>query len=226
MYDWIIANKELCKVFYLLTVAVICTIIVLKADRLFRISLHPGIRYFRNAFFFYGIAFITRYFLGANFLSAYVNFNPYLINSLFEFFLIMAGFSLFYSLLWKKFESSKMAFSSLFNFKIIIFYFMAFMIVILDNLWGTYAFMFFSQIILFSCASVISYINYKKNGAQHKFLGFYFIAMLLNLFAWSLNALVALYFNWNKIMLMNVYVLNIIIFLLFLVGVIKVTKVK
>lgn len=226
MYDWIIANKELCKIFYLLAVAVICTIIVLKTDRLFRISLHPGIRYFRNAFFFYGIAFITRYFLGANFLSVYVNFNPHLINALFEFFLIMAGFSLFYSLLWKKFESSKMAFSSLFNFKIIIFYFLAFMIVILDNLWGTYAFMFFSQIILFSCASVISYINYKKNGVKHKFLKFYFIAMLLNLFAWSLNALVALYLNWNKMMLTNVYLLNIIIFLLFLFGVIKVTKIR
>lgn len=226
MYDWIIANKELCKIFYLLTVAVICTIIVLKADRLFRISLHSGIRYFRNAFFFYGIAFIIRYFLGANFLSSYVNFNHDIINSLFEFFLIMAGFSLFYSLLWKKFESSKMAFSSIFNLRIVIFYFLAFMIVILDNLWGTYAFMFFSQIILFSFASVISYINYKKNGAQHKFLRFYFIAMLLNLFAWSLNALVALYLNWNKIILMNVYLLNIIIFLLFLFGVIKVTKIK
>jgi hypothetical protein len=226
MYDWIIANKELGKILYLFTVAVICTIIVLKADRLFRISMHSGIRYFRNAFFFYGIAFVTRYFLGANFLSAYVSLDPNLINSLFEFFLIVAGFSLFYSLLWKKFESSKMAFSSLFNLKIMIFYTLAFMIVILDNVWGTYAFMFFSQIILFSFASAISYINYKKNGKQHKFLKFYFIAMLLNLFAWSLNALAALYFNWNKIILTNVYLLNIIIFLLFLFGVIKVTKVK
>ena len=226
MYDWIIANKELCKIFYLLAVTVICIFIVLKADRLFRISMHSGIRYFRNAFFFYGIAFIIRYFFGANFLSVYVDIDYNLVNSLFEFFLIVAGFSLFYSLLWKKFESSKMAFSSLFNLKIMIFYLLAFMIVILDNIWGTYAFMFFSQIILFSCASVISYINYKKNGAQHKFLKFYFIAMLLNLFAWSLNALVALYLNWNKIILMNVYLLNIIIFLLFLFGVIKVTKVK
>jgi threonine/homoserine/homoserine lactone efflux protein len=83
--------------------------------------------------------------------------------------------------------------------------------------------MFSSQIIIFVLASVISYINYKKNGRQHKFLKLYFIAMILSLITWVLNFLVASFLDWNKGVLTNVYLINIVIFLLFLYGVIKVT---
>jgi len=39
-----------------------------------------------------------------------------------------------------------------------------------------------------------------------------------------LNTLAALYFQWNQSFVMGVYILNIAIFLLFLYGVLKVTK--
>jgi len=65
LYDLIIENKELLKILYALIITVICLFIVIKTNKLFKISSHQGIRYLRNAFFFYGIAFITRYFLGA-----------------------------------------------------------------------------------------------------------------------------------------------------------------
>ena len=114
--------------------------------------------------------------------------------------------------------------SSLFNPRIFLFYFMTLVIVILDYLWGTRFFMFSSQVILFAFASVISYNNYKRNGKQHKFLKFYFLAMVLSLLAWFSNAFAELYFKWNKGILIEVYILNIIIFLLFLYGVVKVTR--
>jgi len=73
----------------------------------------------------------------------------------------MGGFFLFYSLIWKKFESSKKeAKSSLFNLRIIIFYVLAIIITFLDYFWSTYCFMFFSQIILFLIVVLISYFNY------------------------------------------------------------------
>ncbi len=218
VYEWIIANKELIKIFYALIIVFICAVIVLKTDRLFRLSSHKGIRYFRNAFFFFGIGFIIRYFFGV--LPNY----RFIITIIFEYFLIMAGFFLLYSLLWKKIEASGSDYySSLFNAKIFIFYVMSFVIVLLDYLWGTYYLMFSSQIILFSLASIISYANYKKNGKRHKFLKFYFIAMMLSLVAWMLNALASLLLNWHQGILIVIYLLNIIIFLLFLFGVIKVT---
>ena len=103
MFNLIIENKEIIKLFYGIVIGLICLIIVLKTDRLFRISLHQGIRYFRNAFLFFGIGFIIRYLLGALFSYEFFSYSYYpIFNILFEFFLIMAGFFLIYSLLWKK----------------------------------------------------------------------------------------------------------------------------
>jgi hypothetical protein len=217
MLEWLIENKELLKFIYTFIIVGICAIIVFKTDRLFGLSSHQGIRYLRNAFLFYGIGFFVR---------SLLELNPMLsmpLNILFEFFLIMAGFFLFYSLFWKRFKVSATS-SSLLNPWIILFYLMALIMAILDRLWSTYLLMFFSQILLFSFASMISLKNYLKNGKKRKFLKFYFVAMMLSLGAWTLNALAALYFNWNQGAVMGVYVINVVIFLLFLYGIVKVTK--
>jgi len=199
-------------------------IIVLKTDRFYKLSLHQGIRYFRNAFFFYGIAFVVRYIFG--FFSD-LSMNSYVLRIFFEYFLIMAGFFLFYSLVWRRFESSKEEYtSSLFNTKIAIFHVMALIISVFDFLWQTYYVMFLSQIIIFICASAISYVNYKNKGGQHKFLKFYFVAMLLGFTAWFLNFLAASYFEWYPGILINIGIINVTFFLLFLYGVIKFTQRK
>jgi len=225
LYDLIVENKELLKIFYALIVAIICTFIVVKTHKLFKISFHNGIRYLRNAFLFYAIAFIIRYFLGVLILPGLNEIYFSLVRIFFEFFIIMAGFFLIYSLLWKKIEPEQ-NYYSLFNKRIAIFYGMAFVLAILDFAWQTGYFMFFSQISIFAYASIVSFNNYRKNGRKHKFLKFYLIAMLLSFGAWILNALSALYFEWDKGIMMNIYGINIIFFLLFLYGSIKVTKYK
>ena len=217
-YNLIAQNKDLFRFFYSMVIALICLIIVIKTDRLFRLSSHQGIRYFRNAFVFYGAAFILRYLLHKP-----IYFN--LIKLIFEFFMVMAGFFLLYSLLWKRFENSKQD-SSLFNSKIFVFYILAFIIAILDYLWASYNFMFFSQIVLFGFATIISYNNYIKDKKQHKFLKLYFVIMFLNLVAWILNFIFSSFFGWRLRWLANVYVINILVFLIFLYGIIKLTKPK
>lgn len=216
-YDLVANNIELFRFFYSVLIAFICLIVVIKTDRIFRISFHQGIRYFRNAFFFYGIAFILRYSL---------NYGSYffIIQPLFKFFMIMGGFFLLYSLLWKKFETNKGSRSSFFNLIIFVFYIVTLIIIFLDYLWATYYFMFFSQIILFGLASIISCINYKKDRGKHKFLKLYFIIMVLSFFVWLFNFVFGTFFNWRLRWLANVYALNIIVFLIFLYGVIKLTK--
>ena len=226
MLQLILENKEIIKLFYGLIIGLICAVIVLRTDKLYSISLHQGIRYFRNAFFFYGIAFIIRFLFGA---MMFYNILPSNYNSLtkimFEFFIIMAGFFLIYSLLWKRIEGVEGDYkSSLLNTKIMAFYAMAFVLVLLDHVWQAYYFMFFSQIMVFIFASAISYVNYMRNGKKHKFLKFYFISMILSLSAWVLNALAPLYFNWSQGVLISVYILNSILFLLFLWGVTNITK--
>ena len=81
--------------------------------------------------------------------------------------------------------------------------------------------MFLSQIIVFVIASAISFNNYLNN--KKGFPKFYFLAMILTLTTWILNAIAAL-FEWNQILIINISIINVIIFLLFLFGVIKFTK--
>lgn len=224
LFNWIIANREIIKIFYGLLIGIICLIIVSRSHRLYHLSFYEGIRYFRNAFLFFGIAFIIRYLIGG-FANFGIISNDYLvpITILFEFFLLMAGFFLLYSLIWKRIEGTKGSYSSILNSRVLIFYIMAFIITILDYLWASYYFLFFSQTIIFISASIISYLNYVRNGKKRVFLKFYFIAMILALAAWITNAITAAFFNWHRGALIFVYLLNIIIFLLFLYGIIKVT---
>ena len=220
IYDLIIQNKEFLKVFYAFIIGIICLIIVLKTNRLFKLSSYQGIRYFRNAFFFYGLAFIIRYFFIE--IPRYI----FLTQILFESFLIMAGFSLLYSLLWKRFEGdndSDRNMNSLFNARFIIFYSLALIIAVLDYLWKTYYFMFLLQIIIFSYAVSFSYSNYKKNSGK-EFSKLYFIAIALNFIAWFLNFIAATFFEWNQAIMINIYIINIVIFFLFLYGIFKLTK--
>jgi hypothetical protein len=217
-YQFIAQNKSIFRVLYSVIIAFICLIIVLKTDKLFRISSHQGIRYFRNAFFFYGIAFLLRALLISPIYSS-------LTKMAFEFFMIMAGFFLFYSLLWKRLETKKDT-SSLLNPKIIMLYALTLILIVLDYLWGGYNFMFISQIILFLLASVISYNNYQTKGKEHKFLKLYFGVMVLNFVAWLANFIFANFLGGRLRWLANIYILNVIIFLIFLYGVNKFTKKK
>ena len=197
----------------------ICAFIVLKTDRLFQISLHRVIRYLRNAFFFYGVGFFIRYIL-----SPYIP-NYFFIFSLFEFFLVMGGFFLLYSLLWKNFESPReKSVSSLFNLGIFIFYLISIVIVLLDYFWQTYYFLFISQILIFLIVAAISCSKYLQDKIKHRFMKQYFFAMLVGLIAWILNALASLLFSLNPFVVIIIYLLNVIIFLIFLYGILKFTR--
>jgi hypothetical protein len=225
LYSIILENKFMLEIAYAFLISLICAVIVFKTDKFFKLSLHQGIRYFRNAFLFFGLAFIGRYIFGV--LSDMDFDYVSVVQVTFEYLLVMAGFFLLYSLVWKKFESPKEKyFSSLFNTKVAIFHIMALVIAVLDNLWQTYNFMFFSQIIIFFYISILSYINYRKDMGKHKFPKFYFIAMILGLGVWILNFVAETYLQWNHGILIDIGIINIIFFALFLYGVIKVTKIK
>jgi len=218
----LLENKWILELLYALIIAAICFVIVSKSDRFFRLSSHQGIRYFRNAFLFYGIAFLMRYIFGI-FSDFSLNYLE-IVWGIFEYTLVMAGFFLLYSLIWKKFEFSKRdKNTSLFNGKIMVFHSIAVIVAILDILWENYNFMFASQIMTFLFASIISFANYKQM-KKHKFPKFYFVAMFLGLVAWVLNFLVATCFNWSPIVLIDIGLINGIFFLLILCGVIKITN--
>ena len=83
--------------------------------------------------------------------------------------------------------------------------------------------MFFSQIILFFFASTISYKNYKEK-KERRFLRLYFWVMFISFISWTANYIFANFLDGRLRFLANVYALNVIVFLVFLYGVIKITK--
>ena len=232
IYDWILLNREILKIAYTVIIVLICVAIVLKTNRLFRLSLHQGIRYFRNAFLFYGLAFIARYFIGpAYYINENIAVQIQVAKFAFEFLLLMGGFFLLYSLIWKRFEQDKHSFSSLFNVRIFIFYLLAIIIATLGFLWGTYHFMYLFKVITFSFAAGICFSKYASDAATG-FFRLYFMVIILNLAMWLANSIMlpafkfelASGFQWQTIGVISIYGLNIIIFLLFLYGVFSASK--
>lgn len=212
LYNLAIENREILKLVFSAMLVLACFIIVLRTHRLFKLTDHEGIRYFRNSFLFFGLAFATRYFL---------NYSGFLIVG-YEFFLMSACLFLFYSLSWKRFNGENKI-SSLFNFQIITFYLIAFIVSILDYLWGVYYFVFFAQIIVFSFAGGILFEK-SGSGEKGRFLNLYLVVIFLNLFARITNLLISTMLDWNRVGVIAVYFLDAIIFLLFLYGIIKNTR--
>jgi len=208
-----------------LAISFICLAIVLRTDRFYRLSLHQGIRYFRNAFLFYGVGFIVRYLFGV--VSDLELDYAFFLKIAFEYLFVMAGFFLLYSLIWKKIESSKVEYSSsLFNGKILVFHIMAVVIAVMDNLWQTYSFMFISEIFIFLFVSILAYINFNNDKGKHRFPGFYFFITLIDLAGWVLNFLAESYLHWDHQVLIFVGIVDVIFFMFFLYGVRRVTKQK
>lgn len=225
LYSLILQNKYILKLLYALAIGLICTFIVIRADKFYKLSMHKGIRYFRNAFLFFGVGFIVRYLFGI--LNDLQLDYAYLLQIIFEYFFIMAGFFLLYSLVWRKFESSKDDYStSLFHARIAVFHVMALILAVMDYLWTTYDFMFITEIIIFFFITVLAYSNFRKDKGKHRFPGFYFFITFIGGVGWVLNFLAETYFNWSHEILIYVGLTDIIFFILFLYGVVRVTRPK
>lgn len=236
IYEIIFENRNLLKLVYTLIIGTICFIIFAKTNKLFRISSHQGIRYFRNAFLFYGFGFILRYALvtlyditGENY-RLFV-FSPF-VKLVHDFFLVMAGFFLLYSLLWRSFENSKGSRSSLFNLRIMLFYILALIIALLDYTWSTYSFMYLSQIVVFSFAGGVCFARFGESQKAGSFFNFYFMVIILNFIVWTANFIISSSFgyvidspfDWQGFGVIATYALNLIIFSLFLYSILNSTK--
>lgn len=216
--EWIYENKELLKTLYALLLMFLCAIIVLKTDRLFKLSDHQGLRYFRNYFFFCGIAFVFRFLISSS-LKSY----NFLAIILYEFFILVASFSLFYSLTWKTLGPKKNH-HSLLNFRMAIFYVVSLSMALLDWIYNTSLILSFSQIIIFLVMLFISYKNYSTNGKDYFFLRLYLFAMLISLVLWIFTFYFSLYGQNNSAAQIIFYGINLLFFLIFFGGTMRVTQ--
>lgn len=218
MLDWFVQNKEVLKLSYAVILGLICFFIVLKTDKLFRLSQHRGIQYFRNAFFFYGIGFFVRYFF-----PLFID-NLFFQQYFFEFFFMIGSFSLLYSLVWKNFERYHSNYhTSLFNLNLIVFYLISIIVPILDYFWSFHKVLFIMQMVIFVFASALSFRNYFYSNRKN-FSKYYFLIMFLSLVFWILNFFADDVFHWDSIALVILYAIDIVIFGFFFLLIVKATR--
>jgi len=226
IYDWILTNRESLKIIYALVVCFICVIIVLKTDRLFKLSDYQGLRFLRNSFFFYGLAFVFRFILGGTKLFPSFGDGYFMaIGVIFEFFVIVAGLFLFYSLTWKYFEK-KSVYHSLLNIRAFVFYFLALLIIILNLFLHPPVLVHLSQIVLFFIMGIISLKNYLNENKKYRFLKNYFFAIILGLLFWVIDFVLRYFSGPNSTVQIVSYGINSVFFLVFLYGVIRITRTK
>ena len=214
--EWIVANKELFKVIYALIILFVCSFITIKADRLFKISDYQGIRYFRNAFFFFGLSIVARFILG----PVQTTF-PFIFGELtklfFQFSVLVGTLFLVYSLIWKKIESQKKH-HSLFNLNALIFYLIALIVVGLESIFNNFLLFYIFEICFLLIILIISLKNSLENKKRSSFLKTYVIAIFIWIIAFLIESLKPIIGNSGNV-LISIYILNGIFFLLFLGGV-------
>lgn len=215
-----LGNSFIIHTVYLLIVLVCCIFIYAKTKRLYKISTYLGLNYFSNAFLYYGLGFLFVYLRDwiPYFIDAAQPLKPYM-TIVIEYCLLMAGFFIVYSLLWKKLEDIS---SSLPADKILMLHGIAIIIAVVDFLKTTGYIMYIIQLVLSLYAIFITYNNYissKKKG----FMPFYFLAMILNFIGWASYFVAFFLFPFYPAIEIIIYAITSLIFIIFLLGIIKVT---
>jgi len=214
--EWIVANKELLKMLYALAILSICSFIVIKADRLFKISDYQGIRYFRNDFFFVALSIVVRFILSPIETTSPVVYSM-TMDFLFRFFSIVAASLLAHSLIWKKL-GKKRKYHSLLNLSALVLYLVAFVVSYLSLIFKLPLIFYLFQILILLVILFISLKNWFISGKEYPFLLTYSVAIFIWLLAWLIEGM-KIFLAENNFIQIIIYGLNILFFLLFLIGV-------
>jgi hypothetical protein len=169
---------------YLLLVALPSIFIYQRARQLYSFSRYRGIRYFASAFLFLAIGFIFRYLVMLSRLSQGITqtIKDFGVLTLaMEFFLVLPGLFLLYSMVWQRLEKDKYS-NSYYQAGI---YALAILLAAADTASGGFSFMYSSQIAAFVFASAIGFRRYKRK--KSNFMQLYSISMVLFLIVWVIN---------------------------------------
>lgn len=210
-------------------VIVVCSIMVYHATKeMYELTSYKGIKYFRQAFLFFAIAYFLRYsikfFLIFFNLRESIEFSfqhmggmpPFIFGwaSLFVFlyFSSMAVFYLLYSIMWKKWSRSKLS--------IYLFNILSLIIAFIGASFGGRQMYLILNILLFLLVSFILFVAYKDSKKKQKEKGLFVIYLLLFAF-WILNVVDTLLPKFLQFYQMLIYLTSIFLFMIILYKVLK-----
>lgn len=201
-------------------VIIICSLMIYFGTKeLYKLSYHRGIKYFRQAFLFFALAYFFRSFIKIilfyfkiDELRTILPIFGSITLFIFMYFSSMAIFYLLYSVVWKKWKS---------NSTIYLFHVAAATIGIIVLIFRNHIVYFLINLLFFIFILFTVYLSYKQS-RKKKTHNFYIIYLLLFIF-WIFNILDILIPNFLRIYKLFTYLISLGIFLLIFYKVIKKT---
>ncbi|HTY44103.1 MAG TPA: hypothetical protein VMC80_02575 [Patescibacteria group bacterium] len=201
-------------------IIIVCSLMIYHATReMYELTSYKGIKYFRQAFLFFAIAFFFRYsirfflvLLGINGLRE-ISPVPFGILTSFVFLYLssMTVFCLLYSVMWKKWNHDKI--------RIYVFNIAAFAIALIGTVFssiGTYLILNVILLAFVLISLLVAHRDRKKRG------GLFIIYTLLFIF-WTLNVIDILIPQFLELYQMVIYLASVFLFMLILYKVLKKT---
>jgi hypothetical protein len=202
-------------------VIIACSLMVYHATKeMYELSEYKGLKYFRQAFLFFAIAYFFRYFIQF-FLVLFslrdiLEFSP-LYAGWFSLFIFlyssaMAVFYLLYSVMWKKWNHSVS--------RIVLFNILAVVIAFIGASFRGLVISLALNVILLAFVSIILFVAYKDSKGKKKGKGLFVIYLLLFIF-WILNVVDILIPEFLQIYKLAIYLASIFLFMVILYKVLK-----
>jgi hypothetical protein len=166
------------KIIFSLIIILSSVLIYLKTNKLYTLSSHRGIKYFRNSFIYFTVAFAAN--IAIIILNEYFQdrvleiIASYLI---FNFTLAAGGFFLIYSLIWRDMEKNR-------EYAL---FFLAFALAIVDYFYLK-GIIYAAQLVTLGYGMIASYSSYKSS-TVHNFRQIFFISIVLAFIGFAVNML-------------------------------------
>lgn len=202
-------------------VIILCSLMIYYATKeMDELSSYKGIRYFRKAFLFFAIAYFFRYFI--IFLLMLFNIggiyeiSPRYIGGItlfvFMYFSSMAVFYLSYSVMWKKWNHSRL--------RIYLFNLLALTISFVGVFIRSAAIYILLNLALLIFVSFVLSVAYKDSQKKQKGKNLFIIYILLFIF-WILNIIDLLIPRFLQVYQMAIYLASILLFMIILYRVLR-----
>lgn len=172
------------ELLYMLVIVFCCIVIAKHTRCLYNLSFHQGIKYFAEAFIFWGSGFVLRfvYILGVLYPNLYgplAKIGMPILQVAFEYLLTLGGFFLVYSLIWRQIDQMTISFLAA-RFRIVALHALALSLALADTAINTFHFLYIVQIVALGYAGLLTYDHWKTSSSKSMkdtFASLYLIAL-------------------------------------------------
>lgn len=208
-------------------IVVFCCIVIAKHTRcLYNLSFHNGIKYFGEAFVFWGLGYIVRlvYIISLLYINSMNSIVLSIIHLAFEYLLTLGGFFLVYSLIWRLLDEMTSSFLAV-RFRILSLHLLALALSLVDMAINTTQLLYIVQLFALGYAGILTYDHWKtseKKSMKDTFASLYLIALCAAFIGYLVNYIAEFFiyqFPWVRFI---TYIFTSSVFAIIMYGVLRI----